>query len=98
VLYLQIISIEFQFEFSVVFLQSSLLLMQQAGLIQYAEKRSAVPYNRCSVTEAKKIAANKAVPLKLRDLAGAFVIIALGSTLSFIVVFVECILKKIGTK
>jgi hypothetical protein len=43
--------------------------MQQAGLIQYAEKRSAVPYNRCSISEAKKIAANKIVPLKLKDVA-----------------------------
>ncbi len=72
--------------------------MQQAGLIQYAEKRSAVPYNRCSVSEAKKIAADKIVPLKLKDVAGAFAILALGSALSFIVLFVECILKKIKTK
>ncbi|EFX82841.1 hypothetical protein DAPPUDRAFT_316351 [Daphnia pulex] len=72
----------------------NLLLMQQAGLIQYAERRSAVPYNRCSVSEATKIAANKVVPLKLKDVAGAFVILALGSALSFVVLFVECILKK----
>ncbi|XP_046444006.1 uncharacterized protein LOC124194039 [Daphnia pulex] len=76
----------------------NLLLMQQAGLIQYAEKRSAVPYNRCSISEAKKIAANKAVPLKLKDVAGAFAILAFGSALSFIVLFVECIFKKMNTK
>ena len=69
--------------------------MQQAGLIQYAEKRSAVPYDHCSITEAKKMAANKAVPLKLNDLAGAFVILAFGFTLSFITVLFECIQKKI---
>jgi hypothetical protein len=72
--------------------------MQQAGLIQYAEKRSAVPYNRCSISEAKKIAANKIVPLKLKDVAGAFAILAFGSALSFIVLFVECIFKKMNTK
>jgi hypothetical protein len=72
--------------------------MQQAGLIEYAEKRSAVPYNRCSISEAKKIAANKAVPLQLKDVAGAFAILAFGSALGFIVLFVECIFKKMNTK
>ncbi|EFX61815.1 hypothetical protein DAPPUDRAFT_271748 [Daphnia pulex] len=76
----------------------SLLLLQQAGLIQYAEKRSAVPYNRCSISEAKKIAANKVVPLKLKDVAGAFAILILGFILSFILLFVECIFKKMSTK
>ncbi|EFX82839.1 hypothetical protein DAPPUDRAFT_240811 [Daphnia pulex] len=76
----------------------NLLLLQQAGLIQYAEKRSAVPYNRCSVSEAKKIAANKVVPLKLKDVAGAFSILILGFILSFILLFIECIFKKMSTK
>jgi hypothetical protein len=53
---------------------------------------------RVTLAETTKIAANKVVPLKLKDVAGAFVILALGSALSFIILFVECILKKIKTK
>ncbi len=68
--------------------------MQQAGLIQYAEKRSAVLHNRCSISEIKKIAANQAVPLQLKELAGVFVFLALGCLLSLFIFLVECFLKK----
>ena len=69
--------------------------MQQAGLIQYAEKRSAVPHNRCSISEIKKIAANEAVPLKLKELAGVFVFFfVLGCLLSLIIFLIESSLKR----
>jgi hypothetical protein len=73
------------------------MILQQAGLMQYAEKRSAPPDNRCSLSESKKMAANKTVPLKLKDLAGVFIILVLGSVFSFVIFLFECILKKIKT-
>jgi hypothetical protein len=77
---------------------NSLLLLQQAGLIQYAEKRSAAPPNRCSLSESKKVASNETLSLKLKDLAGAFAVLLLGLLLSVIVLLVEIILKNLKTK
>ena len=85
-----------QVDFSIL-VCNSLMLLQQAGLMQYAEKRSAPPDNRCSLSESKKMAANKTVPLKLKDLAGVFIILVLGSVFSFVIFLLECILKKIKT-
>ena len=65
--------------------------MPRAGLIQYAERRSAVPYNRCSESKLRSQL------IELKVVARAFIILVLGSTLSFIVLFVECILKNIKT-
>ena len=73
--------------------------MQQAGLIQYAEKRSAVPHNRCSISEIKKIAANEAVPLKLKELAGVFVFFfSFGLFIELDYFSYRIILKKTKTK
>ncbi|XP_057368410.1 glutamate receptor U1-like [Daphnia carinata] len=70
-----------------------LLLMHQAGLIQYAERISKSK-NRCRVSDLAKAQARKIAPLGRKEMSGSFVILALGMAVSFFVFLVELIITK----
>lgn len=72
--------------------------MHQSGLFQYAERRSAISYIRCSVTEIKKIKAGKIVSLTLDDVVGAFVLMTIGTGLALVVWIVEFAVKRMAKK
>lgn len=68
------------------------MLMHQSGLIQYAERRSAIDFNRCSISEIKKIKAGKIVPLTIYEMTEAFVVLATGLAVGCNVLIVEVLL------
>ena len=72
--------------------------MHQSGLIQYAERRSIVNHNRCSISEIKHSDAAKQNSLNLSELSGAFVILIVGSGLSFFTFSVEFLASKLYKK
>ncbi|KAI9558825.1 hypothetical protein GHT06_015614 [Daphnia sinensis] len=71
-----------------------LLLMHQAGLIQYAE-RTAKSQNRCRVSDMTNAQAQKIAPLGLKEMSGSLVIVALGMAISFFIFLNELIIAKI---
>ncbi|XP_057368414.1 glutamate receptor U1-like [Daphnia carinata] len=70
-----------------------LLLMHQAGLIQYAE-RTAKSQNPCRVSDLANAQAHKIAPLGRKEMSGSFVILALGIATSLFVFLVEVIVTK----
>ncbi|XP_032783809.2 glutamate receptor U1 [Daphnia magna] len=70
-----------------------LLLMHQAGLIQYAE-RTAKSENRCRVSDLANAQAHKIAPLGQKEMSGSFVILGLGVAISFFTFLVELIVAK----
>ncbi|XP_032798488.2 uncharacterized protein LOC116935248 [Daphnia magna] len=70
-----------------------LLLMHQAGLVQYAE-RTAKSQNRCRISDLKNAQAHKIAPLGRREMSGSLVIMALGMATSFFIFLVELIVAK----
>ncbi|KAI9558826.1 hypothetical protein GHT06_015615 [Daphnia sinensis] len=71
-----------------------LLLMHQAGLIQYAE-RTAKSNNPCRVSDLTNAQARKIAPLGRKEMSGSLVIMALGMALSFFIFLVELIVAKL---
>ncbi|XP_057368411.1 glutamate receptor ionotropic, kainate glr-3-like [Daphnia carinata] len=71
-----------------------LLLMHQAGLIQYAE-RTAKSQNPCRVSDVTTDQAKKIAPLGRKEMSGSLVIVALGMAISFFVFLIELIIAKI---
>lgn len=67
--------------------------MQQAGLIQYAE-RTAKSKNRCRVADLASAQAHKIAPLGRNEMGGTFVILALGMAISFFVFLIELVVTK----
>ncbi|KAK4011037.1 hypothetical protein OUZ56_020157 [Daphnia magna] len=70
-----------------------LLLLHQAGLIQYAEK-TAKSQNRCRVSDLANAQAQKIAPLGLKEMSGSLVIVGLGMAISFFIFLVELIFAK----
>ncbi|XP_032798475.2 glutamate receptor U1 [Daphnia magna] len=70
-----------------------LLLLHQAGLIQYAEK-TAKSQNRCRVSDLANAQAQKIAPLGLKEMSGSLVIVGLGMAISFFIFIVELIFAK----
>ena len=69
--------------------------MHQAGLIQYAERRSAVQKNRCNIADITKARAAKFSMLGLDEVIGGFVILGVGCSLSVLCCIVEIIVGNI---
>jgi hypothetical protein len=78
----------------------SLLLLHQAGLIQYAEKRAQMGHHdRCRISDMKKAQSEKIAPLKLRNqMNGAFVFLSIGFGLGVLAFISELIAAKIKKK
>lgn len=77
---------------------SRILLLYQAGLIDYAIKRSAINHKRCSVSEIQKVKSEKAFSLKLIDMTGIFVLLGSGMTLGCVAFIAEIFLAKASKK
>ncbi|EFX82837.1 hypothetical protein DAPPUDRAFT_240814 [Daphnia pulex] len=76
-----------------------LLLLHQAGLIQYAEKRAQMGHNPCRISDMKKAQSEKIAPLKLRNqMSAAFVFLSIGFGLGVLVFIGELIAAKIKKK
>ncbi|XP_046457341.1 uncharacterized protein LOC124204337 isoform X1 [Daphnia pulex] len=76
-----------------------LLLLHQAGLIQYAEKRAQMGHDPCRISDKKKAQSEKIAPLKLRNqMSGAFVFLSIGFSLGVLAFIGELIAAKIKKK
>ena len=73
-----------------------ILLMQQAGLLDYAKRRTE-RHNPCSLSESRKLASNK-TEMGLRDFSGAIVVLGIGFLLSLMVFIGEIIHKRYMNK
>ncbi len=77
----------------------SLLLLHQAGLIQYAEKRAEMGHDPCRISDMKKAQSEKIAPLRLENqMSGAFVFLSIGLILGVLAFIGEFIFAKIKKK
>lgn len=67
------------------------MLLYQAGLIDYANRRSIINHKRCSVSEIQKVKSEKAFALKLMDITGVFIILGAGMTLGLMAFIAELV-------
>lgn len=67
-------------------------------MIQYAERRAAANWNRCSVTEIKRVSAARAVPLKCADLIGVFIFLVAGMGLGTLILFSQLLFELCNKK
>lgn len=75
-----------------------ILLLHQAGLIDYANRRSVINHKRCTLSEIKQLKSKNPTALMMSDMVGIFVIFGTGITLGFLAFAIENVVAKFSKK
>lgn len=74
-------------------------MLQQFGLTTYADRRAAsFSQNRCSISDVEAAQSSKVIRMRLKDLAGVFIVLGIGMGLSVLIFLMEVLSELLKGK